>query len=97
MPTHAHPMDDAIFDLALVRRQMIEDFVADDGVVCETERKIISLFDQAVSVVAHDRSVDRVFAHLERMPRGEVTEYTGRLFRYMGLEVKPICSLDEAA
>ena len=94
---HVHPVDDAVIDFHLVREGLLEDFHADDGVVCEQEAGILDLYDAAVSVVAHVRLIQKTTAHLERLPPGGCTRHSQRLFRDAGYSFKPLVGSDPGA
>jgi hypothetical protein len=53
MANNAHPVDGALIDFSMVKREMVEDFLADDGCICEQEehilRNLITLINRSIA------------------------------------------------
>lgn len=84
-----HPIDGALCDLSVLRREMVEEFRADDGVICAREQAIILRFDEGRERIMRARNLERAIA-LAVKQEGRVTEYTSRQFASAGLHIAPL-------
>ena len=88
MANNAHPVDGALIDFSMVKREMVEDFLADDGCICEQEEHILAAFKDAVRVVERDRKVERAIEYLQRAER--ITRYGQELWNDAGFSIEPL-------
>lgn len=88
MANNAHPVDGALIDFSMVKREMVEDFLTDDGRICEQEAHILAAFNDAVRVVERDRKVERAIVHIQRSDR--ITRYGKELWTDAGFSLEPL-------
>lgn len=78
MTAKNHPVDDALIDIAVARREIIHLFLR-DGVLCERERRVVQLLDDGHDAVSRDRAIERATDYLTRTREEDVTWYGKRL------------------
>ena len=90
-----HPIDISAEDLAFLRRDIAQDFIADDGVIDETEMGILIQFDAAVERIRRARGMERGIELLVKQ-EGKPTRYTRDMFREIGVNLESTDPLDAA-
>lgn len=88
MANNAHPVDGALIDFSMVKREMVRDFMSDDGEIREQEQQILNAFNEAVGVVERDRKVERAIEYLQRAER--ITRYGQELWNDAGFSIEPL-------
>ena len=91
-----HPVDKGVEDLAFLRSHIHQDFMEDDGVICDVEQGILIQFDQAVASMKRARDLEKAIS-LAVKQEGVVTRYTQQQFREAGLHIEALVEPDDAA
>lgn len=84
-----NPYDVAAEELADVKADLMSEFTADDGVICERDLGIIVQFDAAADRIRRTRGLEHALELLMKQ-NGRFTRYTDDVLADVGLKLEPL-------